>query len=82
MELLELGRERDPSKNEPCRNPHQAHPVSGRPASCVTYAWGEKPPRPQKQKADILPTDYWSVQSSLKNKIRKCQEKLDSRSLH
>ena len=56
MELLELGRERDPSMNEPRRNPHQAHPVSGRPASWVTYAWGEKPPRPQKQKADILPT--------------------------
>lgn len=77
MELLELGREHDPSTNEPCRNPHQAPPSLRSPSWQCHLHTGRKPPRPQKQqKADVLPTDYWSVQSPLKNKIQKMSGKV------
>lgn len=52
----------------------------GQLAVSSTHGW--EAITPGKTKACILPTGYWSVQCSLKNKIRKCEEKVESGSSH
>lgn len=46
-----------------------------------THAWEAATPR-KTAKACILPTGYWSVPCSPKNKIRKCEEKAESGGSH